>query len=370
MSNEYFEKVPTPPEDYIRVEAEKLKEFVKKVFMAYGVPEDDAEVTADVLVTADLRGIESHGVQRLKRYTDGLKNGAVNAKPNIKIVKEGPTFAVIDGDYGLGQPVSWKAVQIAIEKAKKNMFGAVTVYHSNHHGIEGYWAMKIMENDLIGLATTNTRPLAAPTGGLARVIGTNPIAFAAPTKSPPPFVIDMASTVVPSGKIEVYRRKGKPIPEGWVIGSDGKYITDPEKAMPAAGGILLPLGGLKEISGGHKGYCLNLMLEVLGGVLSGSALSFEVGPTQGPGKSNVGHFFLAMNIEAFMSLDEFKERMDHLINKLKSTPLHPEFKRIWIPGEKSYLTMQTRLKIGVPVYKKVYNEIKKIGEEVGVSFPE
>jgi len=370
LTEELFEKVPAPPEDYIRVPADKLKEFVKKVFMAYDVPEEDAEVTADVLVAADLRGIESHGVQRLKRYIDGLKNGVVKPRPNIKIVREGPTYALIDGDFGLGQPISWKAVKIAIEKAKKNYIGMVGVYHSNHHGIEGYWVMKMVEEDLIGLATTNTRPLAAPTGGLARVIGTNPIAFGAPTKTPPPLIVDMASTIVPSGKIEVYRRKAKPIPEGWVVGPDGKYITDPEKAMPAKGGILLPLGGLYELMGGHKGYCLNLILEVLSGVLTGSALSYDVGPTQGPKPSNVGHFFLAINVEAFMPLDKFKERMDELIKRLKSTPLHPEFKRIWIPGEKSYLTTQTRLKIGVPVYKKVYEEIKKIGEEVGVKFPE
>ena len=367
MTLEYYEKVSISPEDYIRVDANELKEFVKQVFMKYGVPEADAEVTADNLVTADLRGIESHGVQRLKRYIDGIKLGGVKVKPNIKIVKEGASYALIDGGSGLGQVVSWKAVQTVVEKAKKNDVAIVGVYMSQHFGISGYWALKIMEHDLIGISLTNSRPLVAHTGSLVKMIGTNPIAFAAPKKTPPPFVLDMATSIVPSGKLEVYRRKEKPIPEGWGIGSDGEIERNPIKVLKE--GALLPLGGLGEILAGHKGYGLSLMVDVLSGILTGAAWSLHIGQTQSKEPANVGHFFMAINIEAFTPLEKFKERMDEMVNTLKSAQKHPDFDRIWIAGEKSYYTTQTRLKIGVPLYKKVYEELKEIGGEVGVEFP-
>jgi len=362
-----YEKTHAPPEEYIRVSHEKLREFVANIFMKLGVPEEDARITADVLVLADLRGVESHGVQRLKRYVDGIKNGVVKVKPNIKIVKESPVHALIDGDYGLGQVVGYKAMKIAIKKAKKNYFGIVGVKNSNHYGIAGYYALMAAEEGLIGISLTNSRPLVAHTGAINRVIGTNPIAFAAPTKTPPPFLLDMATSIVPSGKLEVYRRKGEKMPVGWAIGPDGELTDDPNVGLRE--GALLPLGGLGELFGGHKGYGLSVMVDILSGILTGANWGPFVGPTQGPKPSNVGHFFMAINVEAFMPLDEFKERMDQLIRTLKNAKRHPKFNRIWIHGEKGWLTMQTRLKIGVPIYKGTFEELKRIAKDVGVPFP-
>jgi L-2-hydroxycarboxylate dehydrogenase (NAD+) len=361
-----YEKTPAPPEDYVRVKADELRELVKKVFVKLGVPEQDAWITADNLVEADLRGIESHGVQRLKRYVNGLKAGSVKARPEIRVVREGPSYAVVDGDMGLGQVVSSYAVKLAVEKARKADVAMVVVRNSNHYGIAGYWSTKIMEEDMLGVSMTNSRPLVAYTGTLKRIIGTNPISIAAPTLEPPPFILDMATSVVPSGKLEVYRRKGKKIPLGWAIGPDGKLTDNPEVAMKE--GALLPLGGLGELLGGHKGSGLSVMVDILSGVLSGAAWGPYVGYTVANQPPNVGHFFMAVNIEAFMPLDEFKKRMTEYVRTLKSIEKHPDFDYIWIPGEKSWMTRETRLRKGVPVYKKVFNEIKEICGEVGVEF--
>ena len=367
MEESFEKEVLYPPQDYIRVNHEDLKEFVKNVFVKLGVPDEDAEITADNLVTADLRGISSHGVARLRRYVDGLRNGVVKKDPEIKIVRESPVHALVDGDFGLGQPVAYKAMKIAIDKAKKNYFGIVGVKNSNHYGIAGYYALMALKEDLIGVSMTNSRPLVAHTGALGRTIGTNPISFAAPSQEEPHFVLDMATAVVPIGKIEVYARRGKPIPEGWAIDERGEILTDPIKALKA--GTLLPLGGLGELLGGHKGYGLSVMVDILSGILTGANWGPFVGPTQGPEPSNVGHFFMAINVEAFMSLDEFKERMEELKKYLKTANLHPKFRRIWIHGEKSWLTMKYRKKHGIPLYVKVVNSLKEISEEVGVKAP-
>ncbi len=363
-----FEKVvPSPPEQYVRVNHEELKIFVSNVFRRIGVPSGDAEIVADNLVTADLKGIESHGVARLKRYVDGLLNGVVKTKPNVKIVKEGPVHALIDGDYGLGQVVACKAMNLAIEKAKRNYFGIVGVRKSNHFGIAGYYAEMALKEDLIGVSLTNSRPLVAHTGSVERFIGTNPISFAAPSKGEPPFLLDMATSIVPVGKIEVYRRLGKPFPLGWAINSSGELTTNPSEVL--SGGALLPLGGLGETLGGHKGYGLSVMVDILCGLLTGANWGREVGSTEGPKPSNVGHFFIAVNVEAFTSIEEFKGEMEELKNELRKAKLHPKFKRIWIHGEKSWYTMKTRKRIGVPIYKKTYEMLKGQAERVDVKFP-
>ncbi len=368
MSYESYDKAPPiPPEDYYIVKHEDLLNFVKSVFVKLGVPEEHAYWTADNLVTADLRGISSHGVARLRRYVDGIINGAVKTHPNIKIIKEGPVYALVDGDSGLGQVVGRKAMELAISKAKDGGIGFVTVRMSNHFGISGYYAMMALDHDMIGISMTNARPLVAHTGALGKWIGTNPISLAAPTKVPPPFVLDMATSIVPIGKMEVYSRRGKKAPLGWGIDGQGKLTDDPMTIRKE--GALLPLGGLGETYGGHKGYGLAVLVELLTGVLSGAALLKDVGQTEGPGPSNVGHFFMAVNVESFMPIDEFKERMDYMIRTLKSAPLHPDFKRIWIHGEKSYLTTQKRMRDGIPIYKKVMGMMKEVADRVGVEFP-
>ncbi|WP_245612501.1 Ldh family oxidoreductase [Palaeococcus ferrophilus] len=349
-------------ENYIRVPKDELFSFIVRVLTKLGVPNADAEIVADNLVMADLRGIESHGVQRLKRYVDGILNEGINLHPDIRIVKEGPAYALIDGDEGMGQVVGYRAMKLAIEKAKESGVGIVAVRNSNHYGIAGYYALMAVEEDMIGISMTNSRPLVAPTSGIERFIGTNPIALAVPTKDKP-FLLDMATSVVPIGKLEVYRRKGKPIPEGWAIDAEGNITTDVERVFN--GGALLPLGGFGELFAGHKGYGLSLMVDILAGILSGGTWSKHVKNTSEK-RSDVGHFFMAINTEAFLPLDEFKERMSEMIREIKSSKKHPDFEKIWIHGEKGFLTQETRLKLGIPIYRKVVDELNQIAEIVGV----
>ncbi|NJE62110.1 Ldh family oxidoreductase [Thermococcus sp. 21S7] len=349
-------------ESYVRIPKDELFSFVVNVLTKLGVPKNDAEIVADNLVMADLRGIESHGVQRLKRYVDGILSGGINLHPNIRIVREGLSYALIDGDEGLGQVVGYNAMKLAIEKAKDSGVGVVAVRNSNHYGIAGYYALMAAEEGMIGISMTNSRPLVAPTGGVERFLGTNPIALAAPTNGKP-FLLDMATSVVPIGKLEVYRRKGKPIPEGWAIDGDGNVTTDVERVF--AGGALLPLGGFGELFGGHKGYGLSVMVDILAGILSGGTWSRHVKNTSEK-HSEVDHFFMAINIEAFVPLQEFRENMGAMIEELKSSRKHEDFEKIWIHGEKGFLTMETRLKVGIPIYRKVMEELNGIAERVGV----
>ncbi len=360
-----FEKVKVDENEYVRVPRDELFRVVKDIFVSLGVPESDAEIVADNLVMADLRGVESHGVQRLKRYVDGIKAGGVKINPDIKVVKESPVFAVLDGDEALGQVAAYKAIQMAIEKAKKNGVGIVGVRNSNHYGIAGYYAYKIAKEGLVGISMTTSRPLVAHTGAMEKFVGTNPISLGAPVEGEEPFLLDMATSVVPSGKVEVYRRKNKPVPGEWAISTEtGEIINDPNTILSPKGAIL-PLGGLKELSGGHKGYGLAVLVDIMSGVLMGATWSRHVGGTSDK-KSDVGHFFMAIDPGAFGDAEEFKKNMKKMIEELKNAKKHPNFDKIWVHGEKGHLTMETRLKIGIPIYKKVYNEINEIAKEVGV----
>ncbi len=363
----YDKSPPYPPEDFLTVRYEELLDFVRSVFLKLGVPEEDARTVAENLVTADLRGIESHGVARLRRYVDGIRKGAVKVRPNIRVVSEGPSFALIDGDSGLGQVVGNFSMRLAMRKAGESGLGFVTVRMSNHYGIAGYYAMMALEKDMIGISMTNSRPLVAHTGALGKWLGTNPIALAAPTATPPPFVLDMATSVAPIGKMEEYSRLGRKIPLGWGIDAEGKPCDDPDVIMRE--GALLPLGGLGELFGGHKGYGLAIMVEILTSVLSGAAMLREVGQTEAPQPANVGHFFMAIDVARFMPVDEFKGRMERLRESLKKAPLHPEFERIWIHGEKSYLTSLKRIEEGIPIHRRVMEGMKLVASEVGVRFP-
>ncbi|BAA30380.1 Ldh family oxidoreductase [Pyrococcus horikoshii] len=349
-------------ENYIRVPKDRLFSFIVRVLTKLGVPEEDAKIVADNLVMADLRGVESHGVQRLKRYVDGIISGGVNLHPKIRVIREGPSYALIDGDEGLGQVVGYRSMKLAIKKAKDTGIGIVIARNSNHYGIAGYYALMAAEEGMIGISMTNSRPLVAPTGGIERILGTNPIALAAPTKDKP-FLLDMATSVVPIGKLEVYRRKGKDIPEGWAINREGNITTKVEEVFN--GGALLPLGGFGELLGGHKGYGLSLMVDILSGILSGGTWSKYVKNTSEKG-SNVCHFFMVIDIEHFIPLEEFKEKISQMIEEIKSSRKHPEFERIWIHGEKGFLTMETRLKLGIPIYRKVLEELNEIAKRVGV----
>jgi LDH2 family malate/lactate/ureidoglycolate dehydrogenase len=350
---------------YTRVSHEALARFVIEVLQEFGVPSEDATTTAQVLVKADLRGIESHGVARLKRYTDGLKNGVVKTHPTIRTVLETPVTAVLDGDFGLGQVVSCKAMNMAMEKAKSNYVGFVAVRNSNHFGIAGFYGLMALEQELIGLVTTNSEPLVAPTFSKQKFLGTNPICIAVPVGGGRGFVLDMATSVAPIGKIEVARRIGKKVPLGWGIDTEGKITDSPEEI---ARGALVPLGGLGETLSGHKGYGLGAVVDIFSGILSGAAWGANVGKTQGPWPANVGHFFGAMNVDAFMPLADFETRMGEFVRSLKNAKRLTGPEEIYVAGEKSAYTESVRKRIGVALDAKTIEMLRELGSETGVKF--
>jgi LDH2 family malate/lactate/ureidoglycolate dehydrogenase len=349
---------------YKRVDHRALTDLVVRILEKFGVPKEDASITSQNLVKADLRGIESHGVARLKRYTDGLKNGVVKTHPNIKVVRASPVTALLEGGFGLGQVVSHRAMSLAIEKAKKSYVGLVGVRNSNHFGIAGFYGSMALQYDLIGMVVTNTRPLVAPTFAKQKVIGTNPICVAVPT-SAGGFVLDMATSVAPIGKMEVAKRLGKKVPMNWGIDPDGSLTDDPEEISK---GALLPLGGVGELLGGHKGYGLAAVVDIFSGILTGANWGEAVGETQGPGPANVGHFFGAINPEAFMPLTEFKARMDQFITALKSARKQTGAEEIYVAGEKSAYTEEVREQLGVALDLKTIEMIKQLCEESGVRY--
>ena len=359
----------------LRVQLKKLTGFCVRVFQELGVPEDDASITADVLVMADLRGIASHGVARLRRYVDGLRNSVMFAKPDVKVVKETPATALIDAGAGLGQPVSYKAMETAIKKAKEVGAGFVTVRNSNHYGIAGYYAMMALENDCIGMSMTNADVLVVPTFGQNAMLGTNPIAIAAPANREQPFVMDMATSTVPRGKLEVYDRAGKPIPVGWATDERGLGTSDTHRVLEnlksRRGGGLLPLGGEGELLSGYKGYGLALWVDIFCAVLSGAAYATLVYPKTPDGKplpANLGHFFGAWSIDAFRPVDEFKAAMDDLQHQLKNSPKAEGQDRIYIHGEKEYEKMEAYTRDGIPLNPKVATDLKAIAQELSVEY--
>jgi len=357
------------------VNADALRDFCTEVFQKMGVTREDSRITADNLVLADLRGIHSHGVARLKRYVDGLKNGVMIARPDEKVIKETRTTAVIEAGAGLGQPVSRRAMQKAIDKAKDMGMAFVTVRNSNHYGIAGYYSMMALEQDMIGISMTNTAVLVVPTFGKDALLGTNPISVAIPTAEEKPFVLDMATSVVPRGKLEVYDRQEKPLPLGWATDTRGIPATDAGKILEnfvnRAGGGLLPLGGAGEDLSGHKGYGLMLLVEILTGVLSGAAFADMVYPKDEEGKplpANLGHFFGAMRVDYFRDIDEFKTDMDTLIRKLKDSSKAHGQSRIYIHGEKEFEKADRYREKGIPIHPKVTKIMRQIAKELDVDY--
>jgi len=353
------------------VSEKSLRAFCEEVFTTLGVPKEEAQVTTDVLVLADLRGIESHGVARMPRYVTGLKKGHIKPTDNSRVVKETKATALIDGGHSLGQVVGYRGMQLAIKKAKDSAVGIVTVRNSNHYGIAGYYTLMALDQNLIGVSMTNAAPLVVPTFGKGSVLGTNPVSLAAPASREKPFVLDMATSVVPRGKLEVMERKGKPIPLGWAVDETGKGSTNARRVLDAMGkrlgGGILPLGGEGEDFSGHKGYGLALMVDVLSGVLSGAATGLAVNADET--RPNVGHFFMALDPSAFRPLDDFKRDMDRLARELKDSPKAEGQSRIYVHGEKSFARTERHRREGIPMDHKVVESLKKMGSELGVSWP-
>ncbi len=359
-----------------RIRAEFLKRFCERVFQKLGALKEDARISAEILVEADLRGVDSHGVARLRPlYVTWMQDGTVVPQPDERVVSETPSTAVIDAGGGLGQPVSYRAMAKAIQKAREVGSGSVTVRNSNHFGIAGYYAMMALEHDCIGMAMTNAFPLIVPTFGRDALLGTNPIAVAAPAGQERPFVLDMATSVVAGGKLEIYDRLEKPTPLGWATDTTGAPATDAalviDNIMQRAGGGLLPLGGSGELLGGHKGYGLALLVEIFCALLSGALCSDQTYPQTPEGEhlpSQIGHFFGAWRVDAFRPVDEFKAAMDDLQRRLKNAPKAEGQTRIYIHGEKEYEEAERRAREGIPLNPKVVADLRALAVEMGMEY--
>ena len=345
---------------------EALKDYVVRFFRAMNVPEIDARIAADVLLSADLRGVNSHGVIRLHTYYgDRLQKGQVDPNSPLKTLKESPATLALDGGNGLGQVVAYRAMSRCIEMADNAGLAVTTVRNSNHFGIAGYYAMMALPQDMIGISLTNSRPLVAPTFGLKPALGTNPIAVAIPAGKEKPYVLDMATSIVPIGRVSVYQKAGEKIPRGWGINMNGEMTEDPAEVIDD--GALLPLGGPAELRG-YKGYGLSLLVDLLSGVLAGAAFGNDVGKPSEDRHADVGHFFAAIKIENFRPVDLFKKDMDDYIRTLKATPRLPGQERIYIHGEKEFELAEKYLKDGVPLMVEVVESLKKAGDAAGVPF--
>jgi L-2-hydroxycarboxylate dehydrogenase (NAD+) len=344
--------------------------FTESIFEKIGCSPADAQVAAKALLSADLRGIDSHGVARLVGYVRLWEAKRANTKPSIKVIHETPSTAVVDGDGGLGLVVAPFAMQVAIDKAKQVGTGWVSVQHSNHFGIAGYHAMKALGHDMIGIAMTNASALVSPTFSTERLLGTNPICVAIPAGEEPAFVADLATTTAANGKLEILQRKNLEAPLGWIQDKDGNSSTDPHALK--SGGALLPLGGDRE-HGSHKGYALGAVVDIFSAILSGANYgpwvppfpAYVPMPENMPGKG-IGHFFGAMRIDAFRKADEFKANMDQWIRRFRSAKTIEGQERVLIPGDPEREMEERRLKEGIPLLDVVVEDLKKIGDRFAV----
>jgi len=351
---------------------QQLFDFTKTILQKIGCSENDSELAAKVLLSADLRGVDSHGVARLSGYVRLWEVKRINTKPSIKILHETPSTAVVDGDSGLGLVVAPYAMNVAIEKAKQVGTGWVSVQNSNHFGIAGYHAMLALGYDMIGIALTNASPLVAPTFSIERLLGTNPICVVIPAGEEPPFVGDMATTTAANGKLEILQRKNGVAPLGWIQNKQGRSSTNPHELK--AGGALLPLGGDKE-HGSHKGYILGSVVDIFSAILSGANYgpwvppfpAYVPMPDEQPGKG-IGHFFGAMRIDAFRPADEFKKHMDKWIRRFRSAKTVEDQPKVIIPGDPEREMENLRMNNGIPLLKPVIEDLKFLGDKFGVEF--
>ena len=353
------------------IDFKDLQEFTKNVFLKIGCSETDAKLASEVLIAADLRGIDSHGVARLTGYVRLWERGRINATPNIRIVHETPSTAVIDADGALGLVSAPFAMKVAMEKAEKVGTGWVSIKNSNHFGIAGYHAMMALEKDMIGMAMTNASPLVAPTFSTERMLGTNPIAVAIPAKNQPPFVADFATTTAANGKLEILQRKSELAPVGWIQDKTGHSSINPDELK--SGGALLPLGSDRE-HGSHKGYCLGSIVDIFSAVLSGANYGPWVppfvaflDPPSDPVGEGIGHFVGAMRVDAFRPADEFKANMDNWISRFRNaTPV--EGKEVMIPGDPERTLEAIRVNEGIPLLEAVKKDLREVAEKLDLEF--
>ena len=349
-----------------------LYDFTVAVFTKIGCPQNEAMAAAKVLLAADLRGIDSHGVARLSGYVRLWDVKRVNATPQIKVIHETPSTAVIDGDSGLGLVVAPFAMQVAINKAKNVGTGWVSVQNSNHYGIAAAHAMMALEQDMIGISMTNASPLVAPTFSIDKMLGTNPICVAAPALNQPAFVADLATSTAANGKLEILQRKNADTPVGWVQDAEGNASTDAN--ILKKGGALLPLGGDRE-HGSHKGYALGAVVDIFSGILSGANYApwvppfpaYVPMPDKQPGKG-IGHFFGAMRIDAFRPAEAFKKDMDDWIEGFRKAKPSPGNEKVLVPGDPEREMQKERMENGIPLVASVAEDLKKLAERFEINF--
>ncbi|MDR1471303.1 MAG: Ldh family oxidoreductase [Synergistaceae bacterium] len=359
---------------YISIPWDLIDSFIMDVFSGYGIPEEDARICADVLLESDRRGIESHGLNRLKPiYLDRIKENIQSPVTLFEVIKEGPATAVVDGHDGMGQVVGVKSMRMAIAKAKRHGLGMVAATNSTHYGIAGYYATMATEEGCIGITGTNARPSIAPTFGIDNMLGTNPLTFGIPTDEPFDFVLDCATSIVQRGTIEAWARNGLSTPEGTVIEEDGSPMTDSEEILTAlvkGTAALAPLGGIGEELAGYKGYGYATVVEILCSALQNGLFMkglTGVGEDGGKRKFHLGHFFIAIDVEAFIPLEVFKKTAGDILRALRNSRKAPGHDRIYTAGEKEYLAWMERKDTGVLVNEGVQRELAAIRDELGLT---
>lgn len=363
----------------LRMTFEQLEEFMADVFIGLGVPEPDARICAAVLIESDKRGIESHGINRMKPiYYDRIRKGLQNPVTNFEVVKDTVTTAVVDGHNGMGHVIAKRAMDLAIAKAKTYNLGMVAVRNSTHYGIAGYYPMMAIKEGMIGITGTNARPSVAPTFGVEGYLGTNPLTFGIPTDEPCNFVLDCATSVSQRGKVELYARLNKQLPDGWVLDSKGESMNDPHQVLDelkTGAASFVPLGGIGEEHAGYKGYGYSTVVELLSAALqSGSYLRMLSGFTADgkPAPILLGHFFIAINVAAFVELAEFQKTAGAIIRELRACKKAPGQDHIFTAGEKEYNYWLAHKDQGIPVNKSLQNDILTMQRELNLtkySFP-
>ncbi|MGI6150864.1 MAG: Ldh family oxidoreductase [Christensenellales bacterium] len=354
---------------------ERMEDFMTRAFIAIGVPEEDAKICAAVLIESDKRGIDSHGVGRFKPiYIDRINEGIQFPKTQFEVVRETKTTAVVDGHDGMGHVIGVKSMQMAIDKAKEYGMGMVAVRNSTHYGIAGYYPLMAAKEGMIGITGTNARPSIAPTFGVENMLGTNPLTIGFPTDEEFPFVIDCATSITQRGKIEHYARIKKEMPVGWVIDSDGNPVTDPEVALEGFATrtcALAPLGGIGEELAGYKGYGYATVVEVLSAALQGGSFlralnGFDANGNKRP--YHLGHFFIAIDISAFVPVEEFKKTAGDILRELRASAKAKGHDRIYTAGEKEYLAFLERSKTGIPLNAAVRKSLQDARDQLKVDF--
>lgn len=352
------------------VRAEELHRFVAASIRSLGARSDDAVHVADVLVAADLGGLESHGTARLRRYVSGVQRGRIAPQARIEVVRETPTTATLDAGNGLGQPAAVFAMRLAMAKANDLGLAVTTLHRSNHFGVAGYYARMAARQGLVAIVATNAMPQVAPAHGAQPMYGTNPLAFGLPTDDHEPFVFDAATSVVPRGRLERLAPHGGQVPAGWVVDPSGRSVSDAAQALAGLdrgdGHALLPLGGGDAASAGHKGYGLGVVVDLLCGPLAGAAWGRHV---YGPSGAGLGHFFLCLRAEALTPLTSFREAASQMFDELRASRPAQDTPPVRVPGDRERVTRQERLAYGIPLDQDIYRDLMRIAGELGVAPP-